>query len=122
MLSDIFEMFYARVRARQYMSFLINFIEPKKRVLPIALIDESGKIKVNSDFMDNTEFVTDRYLRNILLNPRTFIYSINDKMEYNYTDLSVHTTDTEKMLEVLNRIRKKEYQTVDILKKKSENT
>lgn len=112
MLSDIFEMFYAKVRARQYMQYILNIAHFKNDYLPVLEVNDKVVAINNICFYYETkegEILNNAIVSNIVHNPKTYLFSIDENGKY-----ILHKCT---FLDVVNNLNAKIYKTTLINKK-----
>lgn len=116
MLSDIFEMFYAKVRARQYMQYIVNIAHFKNDYLPVLKIVDKFVIFNNICFYyehKQGESLNDAIINNIVHNPRTYLYNINNEGKYIFAKYTFS--------EAVDHLNAKKYKKIELVKKPNEN-
>lgn len=119
MSSEIMDLFYAKVRAHQYLHYLISINFYKNNYLPVLRFNKrtlelTTKIanfypKKESNAINNAIF------HNIVHNRRTFLYGINKQGEYDLTSFVSGETDAKTKFDAaLVELNKKMYKDIDI--------
>lgn len=114
MSTEIFEMFYAKVRANQYLENIINIVHFKDNYVP-SLFIKNDKVHLLNDISyyhgkERVNNINNRIFRDIIYNPRTYLYDINKMANYNITPLINGQDSLEPVLAAFN---KKIYKKVD---------
>lgn len=112
MLPEIFEMFYAKVRARQYLQYIINIVLFKNDYLPM-LTYKNEKVFVMNDISyyygkRKASFINRNIFKDIVYNPRTYLYDIDKMGNYALTPL----TTKEDFKKVINTLNEKVYKNI----------
>lgn len=118
MLSDIFEMFYARVRALQYLHFILHFALFKRNSLPV-LTYKNNEIHVESDVYkyypeEESEAVIGAISHSILYNRKTHLYEIDHTGKYIHKLPGNENDDRFKI--AVNMVKNKHYQKIHFIK------
>lgn len=113
MLSEIFVMFYAKVRVRQYLHYIINIVHFKNNYLPILIYKNDKLMLMNdiSSYYENEEgLVIDNAIsHDIVYNPRTYLYSIDKTGNYIF---EFNTNDKDKFQAAVKELNRKIYKTI----------
>lgn len=114
MSSEIFEMFYAKVRANQYLEYILNIVHFKDNYLPVLFI-KNDKVTLLNDISyyygkEGIPFINKAIFKDIVHNQRTYLYSIDKNANYVFTPL----IDEQKNIQpILTAFQKKEYKNVE---------
>ena len=113
MLSDIFEKFYANIRALQYLQFILHFNSVKQRFLPILMHGNNEvtlKTEVSNYYSkDEAINVLNRVLHSVIYSPKTYLYKINARGAY---EKQINAGNKDVFEDVIERIKAKHYQDI----------
>lgn len=113
-------MFYAKVRVRQYLHYIINIVHFKNNCLPV-LIYENNNLSLMTNifnYYENELVVSTAIFKDIVYNPRTYLYSIDEKGNYK---LKFNTTDKDKFQAAIKELNKKLYKSIGKIEKIDSN-
>lgn len=115
LLQEIFEMFYAEVRAHQYLYYLINIVYIQDNYLPI-LDHTDDQVVIQNDisyYYEDKEIpsINKAILNNIVHNPRTYLFNIDKSGMYK---LSFETNETDQVKAAIDELNKKIYKKIDV--------
>lgn len=115
-LHEVFEMFYAEVRARQYLYYLINIVYIQDNYLPILIHTDNNQLILQNDVAfyyknKNIPFINKAILNNIMYSPRTYLYNIDETGKH---VLSFETVETDKVKAAIDKLNQKEYKKINI--------
>lgn len=114
MSTEIFEMFYAKVRANQYLENIINIVHFKDNYVP-SLFIKNDKVHLVNDISyyhgkERVNNINNGIFRDIVYNPRTYLYDIDEKANYTFTPLITGKGSIEP---VLTALKNKKYKKVE---------
>lgn len=114
---DIYQLFYADIRAAQLLNFLILFHSPNKNRIPVInskddLLYEPSITKYYYMGVDS-QSILHQNVMNIVHNPTTYLYSINKKGSYSYKKFSDGGGDAFKDAQKL--LDDKQYQNIEFI-------